>query len=165
MTNLRRFRELRASKHEIVILAPLEPGAKPACLLDQGSSVDSQVREVVLTKQQLRIPPALEMRMMAPPLLVELVSVAVDEIGVRMLVDLGRDQVQRMLGDLVVMIEQSDELTGGHVERAVRGRGDVPVPLAMNHSNASIESGVLIQDLSQCSSVDASSAMHNSHRS
>src|SRR5437762_495451 len=61
----------------------------------------------------------------AQAFLVDLVLVAVDQIRIGIRVQLGRDHIQGVLADLIVMIHERNEIASRDLQRAVRAGGDM----------------------------------------
>ena len=75
----------------------------------------------------LRRPVRLEVRIAAAPFEIELVLVRVDQVCVRVFVQVPDDLEQRVRRQLVVVIEHDDELAGGGRQRGIRRGRDVAV--------------------------------------
>src|SRR5215211_1535712 len=86
--------------------------------------------DVVLDEEQIRIPVGFEIVIVAVAVLVDLVLIAVDEIGIWICIELERDAGERMRTNLVVVIEQRDELAVRKRERGIGRGGDVAIGLA-----------------------------------
>ena len=86
------------------MLATIETCAKAADLLDQAAPVRSKVSDVISREDQRRIPVRLEMSVVPVALVIELIFVAVDDVGFRMAENLTRYPEQRMRSQLVVGI-------------------------------------------------------------
>ena len=69
--------------------------------------------------KQIRVPIALEMRIVAPSRSADLVLVAVDHIEVGVAGDLACDHVEGMRRQDVIMVQKGDELAGREIEGAV----------------------------------------------
>ena len=119
MTNMRR-RDLFDDAHgEIPVLASLVSDPEPANLSDACSTIYPQVTHEVLPQKQIRVPVRLKIGIRTPPLRVDFVLVAVDDLGLRVGVEFNRDQEQGMLRQFVIVVEERNELSFGHGERAV----------------------------------------------
>src|SRR5882757_2042990 len=107
------------AQHQVVILAALVAGTKAADRVDQGASIDPEMRKHVLRQHQIGVPVRFEIRIVSVALSVDLVLVAEDQIEFRLLRQRRGYRVKRMLGQSVVMIEKGDELPLGHRETTV----------------------------------------------
>ena len=117
------IRALHQAQDHVDVLGAVELGAKPADLVDQRSPVDPEMTRVAVGAQGVRRPGGLEVQ---PDLLTvhDDVLVAVDHVEVGLEGDLVGDPLERVGGERVVVVEQSDVLAGGEFERGVGGGRD-----------------------------------------
>ena len=121
----RRGRELEHAERQVVVLGSLEALAESPGAAHELGSVHAEVADDVLRQEQVRAEVGLEIGVDPPAPPVELVLVAVDDVGVRMAGELGRDAPEGVRGELVVVVEQGDELAPRHRQRGVGGGRDV----------------------------------------
>ena len=117
-------RSLHQSQHEVVILAPIESRLKPADVDGQRAAVDAEVTRVHERRHVLGRPARLWV-VLDQPLVTDYVLVGVDHVEVGSKGDLVGDLRERVGGEGVVVVEESDVLAGGEFERRVR-RGRDP---------------------------------------
>ena len=120
-----RGRELEHAQRQVVVLGPLEALAEPTGAAHELGPVDAEVADDVLRQEKVRAEVGLEIGVRPPTPPVELVLVAVDDVGVRVAGELGRDACERVRGELVVVVEQGDEVALRHRQRGVGGGRDV----------------------------------------
>ncbi len=99
--------------------------------------------EVILREQQVRIPIRLEKGIEQRARGIDLVFVAVDQVGISS--DRG-DAGQRIFGQLVVVIQQDDVVAGRERECGVGRRGDVPVAVAEGNPHPRVLPGSFFED-------------------
>src|SRR5271165_881045 len=102
-----------------MVLASFEAEAKSADLLNETAPIDAQMAEHVLRQHERRVPIGLEIGIIAAPLDVDLILIGEDQINVWMGVDLFSDPVERVFRNKIIGIHESDEVAGGHRQRAV----------------------------------------------
>jgi hypothetical protein len=95
----RRRDPLDRAQEQVPVLAPLEALAETAEGPDQLGPVDGEMRGVVLPVVEVGVPVRLEIGVEPAVLHIDLVLVRIDELRVRMPVDLGRDLVERQVGE------------------------------------------------------------------
>ena len=118
---------LHIPQRQVPILAAFVADPEPAEFADERGAIDGQMRDVVLAREQVGEEVRLEVGGMAVAVPVDLVLVAVDEIGLGPGVEQGGDLVEGVRRQRVVMVEQGDPFAGGEGERGIGGGGDVPV--------------------------------------
>jgi hypothetical protein len=123
-------RSFRQPQHQLVVLHAVERRIEAADAFDEAPPHDEQVPDVHHAAEELRGPVGLEERMAEPAAAVDLVLVGVDDIRVRLLVQHADALEQRVVVELVVVVEEGDELPLGRRERPVGGGGDARVGLA-----------------------------------
>src|SRR6266403_88581 len=99
-------------QREVVVLAPVELRPQPSHLSHQRGSINPEMGNHVLSEEQIRVPIALEMRIVTPAASADLVLVAVDHIEVGVTRDFASDHVERMRRQNVIMVKKGDVLTG-----------------------------------------------------
>src|SRR5947209_2892014 len=104
---------------EVVIVALLVAGTKPADLFNQAASVYPEMRKGILGQHQIAVPIGLETRGEAVAVLIHPVFIAEDQIELGSRRQSRRDQVKRMLREQVGSVEQRHELSLGQTKRAV----------------------------------------------
>ena len=85
---------------------------------------DTEVRQVVGREHEIGRPARLEQRRNALALLVQAVLIGIDEIDVRLFVDDFGDFVEGEGRERIVVIEETDEVTGGQGQGAIGVAGD-----------------------------------------
>ena len=102
--------QLGGPEHDVEVLAPVELGSEPTDTGQQVAAEARQVPEVGIGQQEFRIPVGLEVGMVGPVDLVELVLVGVDDVDVVV----GRHRLghlgQGLRLEQVVVVEEEDEL-------------------------------------------------------
>ncbi len=116
------------AQRQVVILGTGETGATAAGLPHPFGAIRDDAAEVTLRQQQVGVPIGLELRIGSAPLVIDVVLVAVDDIGIRVGVDLLGEQVERMGGEPAVAPEPDHELAGRLRQGVIRGRAQVLSP-------------------------------------
>ena len=101
---------LHHAERHVVVLAAFESLPKSADLPHHRRSIDAEVADQILAIEQLGVPVRFEVRVVATARLVDSILVAVDDVGIRMPVQLVHDGRERMPRQHIVMIQQDDEL-------------------------------------------------------
>ena len=106
------------------------------------------MRDVVLRKKELRVPVALEVRVKAPPLAIDLVLVAVEHFGVGVGHDGFGNFVEGVHGQLIIVVHECDPVGANQVEGRIGGLTNVAVGLTVDHSDAGIQGFKVFEQLS-----------------
>ncbi|MCY1378859.1 hypothetical protein D9M69_665250 [compost metagenome] len=122
MHDLCRLDVLDGAQHQVVVLGARIGIAQAPDLPDQVAAVESQVRDQVVRIEQVQVPVALEIGVVAPALLVKLVLVGVEHPGIGVRRDRAHHVEEGVRGQQVVVVEEGDPVTRGRVQCAV-GRG------------------------------------------
>ncbi len=118
---------LRQPQHQLEVLHPVEGRVRSAHRFDERAAGQEQVADVHHAAKQFGRPVGLEERLAPPPAPVDLVFVAVDDVGCGLLVQ-AADALEQCVGvELVVVVEEGDELALRRRERPVGRRGDPAV--------------------------------------
>src|SRR5271154_3866292 len=117
--NAPRLYPLDNPQREVIILAPVEFRPQPSHLSHQRSPINPEMGNHVLSQEQIRVPIALEMRIVAPAPSADLVLVAVDHIELGVAGDFASDHVERMRWQNVVMVQEGYIFTGRDIDGAV----------------------------------------------
>ena len=111
----------RSPKAEVVVFAPIESAPQAPQRPQERCAVGDQVPDVHPRGKQLRIPVGLEEGPKDRSPRIDLVLVAVDEIGAGMRSELLREEIEGMRGELVPGFEEGDQLARGQCEGVVGG--------------------------------------------
>ena len=85
-------------QRKVIVLAAFKAAPETPHLVDQDAPVDNEMVEKVLTKQKIRIPIGLEIRIRSAPIGIHLVFITIDNVRVWTSFQLSRHLVERMLG-------------------------------------------------------------------
>ena len=127
MPHLLRLEQFDAAQSEIVILRAFESFPEPADLAQKIYPINAEMIDVILAEKKFRVPIGFEKRIRARAVLIDLVFVGINQTGVRMPLDLERDQRQRVFREGIVLIQQRAPFARRESERGVRAGGDVAV--------------------------------------
>ncbi|CAA0087456.1 Uncharacterised protein [Starkeya nomas] len=138
MADLLRRAAMDDAQGQVVVLATLQAKPEAADRDHAVPPVDAEVVDDVLAEELLVAVVGLEVGVVAFALLVDLVLVGVDDFGIGMGVQLDGDLIEGVLGQKVVMIQESDERAARQFQGAVAGGGDMAVALALDPFDARI---------------------------
>ena len=135
---------LHQPKHEVVVLAAVEPRRKSADVDSQCPPVHPQMAGVHQSGHVLRRPAGLGVPLDQAPVIDDIL-VGIDHVDVRF----GRDPVGNRLegvgGEHVVVVQQRDILSGGELQRGIRGDRDPACGLPSHEADARVRGGVTLQ--------------------
>ncbi len=118
MDDLPGFEALGHPEDQVPVLAPLVAEAVPPGGDDQIAAEEQEMGEVVLAQQKKGIEIGLEVGELPAAPVVDLVLIAVDDAGLRVLVRRQHGQGKRVLGQQVVVIERRTHVPDA-ISRAV----------------------------------------------
>ena len=128
-----------------MVLRALEAGPHAARLVIEPAADRREVRRVAEAEQQLGRPVGLELRRVAAAVGVDLVVVAVDQVGLGVGVEIERQVGHRIGVEEVVVVQQDQELAAGRGGGVIRGDGDVAVLAAVEDPDAAVLGGPVRQ--------------------
>ena len=129
-------RPLGGAEHEVVVLRSVEPLPYAAERFEQAAANDEKMGGIHVRQQQYRRPVRLELRRVAAPVHVDLVVVAVDDVGVGMIRGVDRDFGERVRAQEIVVVEERQKLAARDRRGGIRRRRDSSVAVAMHDMDA-----------------------------
>jgi len=129
---------LSATKEEVIVLAAVEGCAEAAGAFEELATHHGEVAHVIATVHQFRRPVRLEMREDTPAPGVEPVLVRIDEVARWVCAEVVDHLEERVRTENIVVVEERDELTGGHVGRRLRRLCNPAVDKALAKPDARI---------------------------
>ncbi len=136
---------LAQAQDQIVVLAAGKLDAQPTQFLDQRTPVHPKVAGVHSREERVGRPVGFEVRLAVESRLVDLVLIGVEHVDVGIAVDRQRDFKERVGRKRIVVIEKTHELACRQSQCRVARRGDVAVLGAIDHLDARVQCGVLLE--------------------
>jgi len=146
MADVRRRDSLNNPQSQIPVLGSFVAWPESSHLTNELGAIDSQVSNEILSIKQIRIPVRLEIWIKSLPLRVDLILIAVDDIGFRMGIQLDGDHVESVFGQLIIVVEEGNELPLGQLQGSVTALGDVAASISEHNPDSRVLLLILLED-------------------
>ena len=138
MANL--SRAFTGAQPKVMVLRAFESDTDAANIFVQPSANAREMARIAEGEQELGRPVGLELRGMTPAADVDLVIVAINQVGLRMGIEIEREMSKRVTFQQVVVVKEDKEFPPGRGGSLVRRHRDVAIFLAVDRPDPTVTS-------------------------
>src|SRR5581483_8836975 len=149
------LRQFRGTQQEFVILGSLVLFIEAGKAVQERALHNDEVANVIAGEKQFGRPVRLEERVVAVAVFVDLVLVRIENLGAGHRIDGTNDFPYREIGELIVVVEESDVIAGGQTESLVGRGGDAAISRQGGDMNARVALCKIVQNSGQFRVVGA----------